>query len=91
MYHNSPRLHRVIRNVCIGAGECGGWWHPIFPSDIGLNIMRILSVDPNDIYSELPAPQGRGCKSYIRGDIRFRLLLLQQLLLLVLFVLLLML
>ena len=82
--HNSPRLRRVIRNVCIAAGDSGGWWHPIHPSDIGMNIMRIMSVDPYDLYREIPAPQGKGSKSYIRGDIRFRMSLLQQFLMLVL-------
>lgn len=86
--HNSPRLHRVIRNVCITAGDCGGWYHPIHPSDIGLNIQRILSVDPFDLYTSLPAPHGKDSNSYIRGDIRFRLSLLQQLLMLILIVLL---
>lgn len=89
LVHNSPRLHRVIRNVCIAAGDAGGWWHSILPSDIGLNILRIMSVDPNDIFNELPAPQGKGSKSYIRGDIRFRFTILQQLFFLILTILLL--
>jgi len=85
--HNSPRLHRVIRNVCIGAGDAGGWWHPIHPSDIGHNIMRILSVDPNDIYNKVYDGHPWHSRSYIRADIRFRLSLLQQLLLLILMIL----
>ena len=89
--HNSPRLHSVIRNVCIAAGESGGWWHPIHPSDIGLNILRILSVDPADIYNDLPAPQSERGKSYIRADIRFNLIISQQLLFLILILLLLLL
>ncbi len=84
--HNSPRLHSVIRSVCISFGDRGGWWYRIHPSDIGRAILNALSVDPYDVYKDYPAPQGSDGNSFIRGDIRFRMTLLQQLLMLVLFI-----
>ena len=92
--HNSPRLEHVLKDLIAWHHWHKAWpFFEVLPKDFGRSILYAMRVDPYDVLTSLPAPQGRCRGSYIRGDIRHRsfYLFLQELMVLMFVLLMLML